>query len=507
MNIRSGVFLSLLSGSGCSLLFDTDKLPVKADADPTRTPDALPVDSNPNALDLRNVTPAVIDEGVGTDGGRPALVFVEATDLFQPAISLEWVPPSTDELPEVAQQDVSPGAHAIGLALRVPVDTMNDSGMRTLRINVMNTGGNADAIELQVRALPQIEPGDNLPPALAARYSRVRLDQVTDLSGRTEPVHLRVTGSIRIDQVVDVDGVGKDAGPGGCDGGDPGAAASCGAGGGQPGSSPSLGIVGNGGGGGGGGYGGTGNPGGAGAMGASGGMGGAEYAADPRDMLVPLGVSGRHEGYGGGGGGLNGLVGGGLGGGGIGGGGGGVLELSAGGNIVLDAAVRAKGGDGTQNGSGGGGGSGGAILVRAGGAITSAGKLSAPPGIGPGNGGDGSAGRIRIDSATGDVAGMAIDPPAMPGPAWDASAPSIVRSVTTNITLRGPSGRRLWVTLDGDDLGNHNIQPDGTQAVPVNFDGRPYGTHSLCAVYTSSDMSPNTGVPEATSCIDVLWFP
>lgn len=106
--------------------------------------------------------------------------------------------------------------------------------------------------------------------------------------------------------------------------------------------------------------------------------------------------------------------------GGRGGAGAGVLKISAGGNIVINAAITLNGGagqNGSANSGGGGGGAGGALYFETEGDITNNSSISAlggAIGTGAGNGGNGGSGGngiIRLDDFDGIVAGSGTSNP------------------------------------------------------------------------------------------------
>jgi hypothetical protein len=477
-----------LVATGCSFLFDADDLRVPP-------PDAVPVDVDPSLLMITGATPAEIAEGTGGEGGRPALILVEGDSIFGAAdVRVEL---GAEELVPERIAIAATGAR-IALEVRIPVlDDLADGETRVLTITVEQAGV-TDTAEITVLGLDELVlDGTDVDTAtLAPLYSHIDVTAATHFTG-TQPARLRATGDITIADVVDVDAEGPAAGAHGCGGGDPASVGNCGSGGGAPGGDTTLG---SGDGGGGGGFG-------AEANGGGGDTGGAGGMATGHPMLVPLltGSGPGNRGNGGGGGG-SGLVNPG----GSGGGGGGVLELAAGGDIVVTGAgaLRAQGGDGGGDFASGGGGSGGAILVHAGGAIMSSGAwISAPGGAtspaGDTVGGAGSVGRIRVDSPAGGVAAMANQPTAVGGPAWDGATPTIVDAAMLEVTLRGASGRPFGIRLNDEEVDDLSPGGNSTATITVTLAA---GRNELCAAYDSNDDATSLELSEARTCVEIIYI-
>jgi hypothetical protein len=108
---------------------------------------------------------------------------------------------------------------------------------------------------------------------------------------------------------------------------------------------------------------------------------------------------------------------------GAGGGGGGALLIMAGGNIIINGNISARGGNGGtsaanagQGGGGGGGGSGGVVAIKSSGQITNNGAIDADGGTGGaaannGDGGDGGHGFVLLEDADGIIDGIGTIPP------------------------------------------------------------------------------------------------
>src|SRR5687768_9174555 len=72
-----------LGATGCSLIYDADDLTATrpVDAGPDAPVDAIVDDANITALELTGVSPAMVDEGSGTGGSRPAVVVIEGSNI------------------------------------------------------------------------------------------------------------------------------------------------------------------------------------------------------------------------------------------------------------------------------------------------------------------------------------------------------------------------------------------------------------------------------------------
>src|SRR5688572_11995545 len=329
--------------SACSLILDTGNLPT-----PDGAPDAR-YDADPSMLRIEDVEPAAIDEGVGTGGGRPAQIFVDAPNLIAGAtIEVAWEDtglPEEEPDPELVDSVVSSGRQALGLSIRVPeLPTLDEGATRAIRVTVTQL---VDGTPISATAT--IDVRGHVPFVATAAidtdaldpqrlYSSISFPVDTHATGSL-PLILRTVGPVTIEAQVDVSGIGAAGtggpGAGGCIGGagaadlelgGQGQAGACGDGGGAGGAAGADG--------GGGGYGTEGNGG--------DGIGGAASGAA---MLVPLSPqpAGANHGNGGGGGGA-----GTLGQGGDGGHGGGVVAIFAAGRITIgtNGRVAATGGDG-----------------------------------------------------------------------------------------------------------------------------------------------------------------
>ena len=488
--------VAIVGATGCSFIYDADDL-IRPDGMPI---DAMPIDADPTMLAIDSFEPAELVEGTGAEGGRPAIVLFHGASIAgDVAVTATLDPPASADV-EVGMLARSATTKRLAVEIRVPVlpDVGPKDEPRAVVFTITQAGAAPVEQRVPVVALPELtlEAGARAADDLAPLYSHIDVTGDVPFTG-TVPVRLRATGAIVIGGVLDVDADGQSGGPHGCNGGGAQTAGGCGPGGGRNGTNPSS--LDNGGGGGGGSFGGDGTQG----MGSGGALPGETTG---NDMLVPLDTPANaagNRGNGGGGGG-NGTLG--LNQGGPGGGGGGVIEIWAGGDLIVDAAgaVRARGGPGGGNNGGGGGGSGGAILVRAGGAITAPSAWLTAPG-GPGSnavndGGQGGVGRIRVDSTAAPVAGMGTDPAPVAGPAWAADNPTVVTTSSIALTARGPAGRSLALLVNDEIVGAVTIGAGGSGAANATL---AQGLNTVCVAYTADE--PALGTPEATSCITVAW--
>ncbi len=466
----------------CTIILDPDNLPPQTDARPL---DARSIDADPSQLAIDRVEPDTIFEGIGSGGGRPALLVLYGRSLVGSAtVTAELIGPGTGLATLVDHAATVDGTQA-AITVRIPVMADLARGVpRTLRLTVTQ-GGASDSVDVTVTGLAELTlPG----PITDPQYSRITVGGPVHLMG-SDPVVLNAVADIEISAKLDGNAAGQTPGPFGCAGGTGGAPGGCTPGGGHAG----TGALG---GGGGGGFGAPGTGGGGGTT--SGGPG----ETTGGETLVPIvggaNVAGNHGNGGGGGAGGATL-------GGKGGGGGGVLYLTAGGDVrvLAGGALEAKGGDGTGGTGGGGGGSGGAILVRAGGTLTApAGRLSAAGGgVGSGNGGVGGLGRIRVDGAAGDVAAIAYAPMAWRGPAWRLDARTLIDTPATEATvvLLGQPGRAFGLRVNDHALAA-SATPGIDGSVTVGDLPLLVGKNQLCAV-----VDPNVLMPESLSCIDVFY--
>lgn len=492
------MFVLAVPLAACSIIYNPDNLPPLLDATVDAADIDVPFDSNPDLLEITGVTPATIDEGVGSGGSRPVVLTLNGTAIIGTAqVSVELM--GSTEPAVMVGFDATPDGTKGGVIVRIPVMTDLDAGMtRTLRITIAQ-GNVTKMADVTVNGLDELTISTS-PVATTASpplFSQITVMNNVHFTG-TEPVILRATASIDIMRAIDANAAGSTAGPHGCNGGVMEAAGGCAPGAGSPGVNAAVLGLGNGSGGGGGGFSGPGTVG-------SGQQGGAPGTTTGNEGLVPIisspGAAGnRGNGGGGGGGGLLGAVGG------PGGGGGGVVWIQAGGNINVGAmgAVQSQGATTNGGSGGGGGGSGGAILIRAGGMISSTTRwLSAPGGLastGSQNaGGPGSAGRIRVDAAMGDIPAMANNPNAFRGPAWSLTTPSLTTTSPATFTFHGQPGRPFDLRLNDVAMGTATPGSNGTTDV-TGIVLRP-GKNTLCGVAMSGMIQE----PEAQTCVTLFY--
>ncbi|MBE7448627.1 MAG: hypothetical protein HS111_07005 [Kofleriaceae bacterium] len=483
---------ALVTAAGCSILYDPDNLPPLTDAVEVDAAIDAPLDADPSRLVLTGVSPAELDEGVGAGGGRPALIVLEGSAIVgAAAVAVELVG-SDEPVPLVGFDATADGTRG-GLAVRVPVLPELAAGQTaTLRITITQ-GETVDTVDVTVRGLDELRlTAATMNSAdLAPRYSQIEVASNIRFTGAA-PVRLRATAGVVVDQRVDGDAQGATPGPHGCPGGAVDNPGGCMAGGGRQGANGSVLGLGTGSGGGGGGFAAQGTAG-------SGMMPGQPGDVSGNDMLVPIeSVAGTvgNRGGGGGGGGAHAA--------------GGWprrrrrrrhpargrrrhrrrRERRAAGPRRRRCRQRRLGRRRLRS----------ALLVRAGGAITAPGAwLSAPAGQGgTGNnaGGAGSVGRIRVDAAAGDVPSMATTPPAVRGPAWSPSVPSITTASSLAVELRGQPGRTFELRLDDQPAGTATPGVAGTAVPTVTL--RP-GRNQLCAVALAGQL-----LPESLACVDIF---
>jgi hypothetical protein len=511
LRARHAVAGAAVALAGCSFVLDTGDLP----ANP---PDAMPlVDADPSRLSLGSPEPALIDEAVGTGGGRPAVIYLPAPNLVASAtVAIAWEDttlPVDEPVPELVESAASGRRQAIGLVVRVPeLPALAEGATRRVLVTVTQPAGGdvvTQTTTFDVAGHDPLVAGAALDTGAldpARLYSSIAFPVNTRATG-DRPLVLRSVGPVTVDAEVDVSGrgaangaAGNGAGAGGCAGGagadDPllggqGQSGACGDGGGGGGPTEIDG--------GGGGFGSDGD----------GDIGGDSQG---NAMLVPLAAQpdGVNHGNGGGGGGADSVTGAG----GDGGHGGGVVAIFAGGSIAIGANGRflANGGNGTSsaNGGAGGGGSGGGVLLHSAVAITGGAGVVARAAAGTSSGGNaGGVGRIRIDVPSGT---LNASPTPTYGPAWEANAPAIVRgdgtvSIGASAT-NGCFGMRLEnAALAVTDPGCGNALDRSLPGdVPLRLSAD--GLNRVCARWTTTDGAGGvTAGPETETCIDLVYLP
>jgi hypothetical protein len=481
---------------GCSLIYNPNNIKPPADAPIDMRPPIdmeMVADADPTMLQLDSAYPPDVYEGVGSGGGRPAVVVLYGHNIAQDA-QAALMPTGTANV-TILEQHVAHDGNFLMLALQGPIDTMTGQGTDVpITITVTQQSSAGPIVKMIDSAityhyldeLTDANVGTDSDAVSAKTWSQVDLQNaVTFDAGAHGPVLIRSMSSINVATINANGGAAPAQGPGGCAGG---------AGGTTLGSAPTDGACSGGGhaGGNGGGAGfftkgddGTGN-------GTGGPMVGnkqiTSYAANPAS---------------GGGGGAAGV-----GDGGAGGGGGGVVELTARGDVTV-TAINANGGAGAAGSglgaSGGGGGAGGVILVRAGGTLTGPVTLSTTKGAkGSTSAGAGSDGRTRYDAAM--VAGTVTGTNSYRGPMW--TAPDLFATLQTPmLTLSGEAldiGDVRVFTKDGDinDTAAANFGTTGNATVNPQLRA---GYSKVCVTVMGGQPLPAT--PESTNCIEVAFLP
>ena len=479
--------------AGCSLIYNPNNLP-----DP-RVIDAAVLDSNPCALVVDSVTPAVINEGQGDGGSAPALLVVHGNNIVNENLKVELKPPAgaTVMLEPVAEVTASHDTTYLAftvisradikLETDVPLDVVVTQGSSASCTSAATLPG-----QLTLHGRKELTDLTKLDPQYT--YSMVKLPSV--MPAGPAGLVIRSVSSIATGTIT-AKATGTVAGPGGSNGG--GGAGNGPGGGGVGGSVSGLGL-GGGGGGGGAGYATDGKPGGKGSGGGNAGTAGiAGLGCGDDEQIGPNNRA--SSGGAGGAGGLTAIVAGGPG-----GGGGGTVALSAGGDISVDG-VLAQGGDGAPpnsgGGGGGGGGAGGTVLLQ-----TKNGTLTAPlirvagGAAGSPNGGAGSVGRVRWD-APGDTAPGAVDATPVRGPSFVVPN-RMFTTASPQINLKGPGSRGFIVrVIDQENVPHDSGVESFNDAGAVTISPRLSGGHNrICMIL---DGGPQTTI--ADQCIDVAYLP
>ncbi len=495
---------------GCSLIYSSDRLPA--------VNDAPPADVEPMKLTLERVSPVVLLEGQGDGGSRPAMLVIYGTNIAAGATVKITAHQGELNNPSLIIDDATAVVDAYGQSIAVPIKLNVDANIGprapatspSIRLDVTVTqpapftdiratlGDDEDPV-LTLQGLPELTETPTAMMLDDPLYSKI---DATDIptANRTAPLILRSTSSITIRGTgsLALNALGQNPGPGGARGGN----------GGQPGLTGSPGAQGDGAGGG--------RPNGGGAgfaqMGDPGNGAAGPTAGDA--SLTTLDSPNRGSG-GAGGKGQDAVLGGNRGG--AGGGGGGTLELTAGGDLTIMAAIEANGGKGGEgNGGGnagataGGGGSGGVVLLRAGRTLAVAAPgvtaTGGPRGDGNGSAGKGSDGRIRIDAPDPMVTIMSSPRVEYRGPMFDPMTPMVVREEKPRLSLVGQGSALIKYTIESEEgttLGPIEITlgSNGKTTVPL---GMPLfrGLNRLCALVTGVTERRD----EAENCITLAYL-
>ncbi|MEZ4358548.1 MAG: hypothetical protein R3B48_00090 [Kofleriaceae bacterium] len=444
---------------GCSWLYD---------------PSGLPSQANPDNLSVERVEPTLLLEGIGDDGGRPALLVIYGNDIASDATVTIEAKGGADPMLIVG----TPRVDRLGRVLAVPVTSRVNPGLSgaetlVLDVAVRQPGSDGERVAHVDWSLQGFDELSAAPPndGVAHIYSQVKLNGVT-LPTTGGPVILRSNSSISIIGDVSVSALLQKGGPGGGDGGDMGEAGT------GPGAGAVVaGLSGDGGGAG------FAEPGGGGAVGGK----------PTGDQLITSYAD--NAGSGGGGAKLVSVTGA------TGGGGGGTLELTARGAVTI-AGVAATGAAGGEAGTvKGGGGSGGVIVLRSG-VMVSATSLDAS-GSRAAQANAGSNGRIRVDApviATTNEAPKAVRG-AMFGPELAMVSDSEMLSfklhgaeaLTFNIHVLAASGA-LTQTASLADFQNDDVLDLTAKLKP--------GYNRICTTPVGSQVA----LVESTNCVEVAYL-
>lgn len=483
----SMVAASALLG-GCSFMYDTDELR-PFEPEPEKPPNA-----DPNALELTELSPLSMFEGMGDDGSRPALLVLTGSD-FDHTTTIE-----------ITRDDGQPvaGLELVGaallerdlkhLAISVSVKASAELPAGEIPLTVWVKKPSPDGGELvrslpwKLVALPELEvtqTGYELNSETNNKlYSKVNIQAPIGVRGRL-PLIVRSMSSLKIatDFTFNLNASGSTGGlAGGEDGGKAGG--------------PGFGF--------GRGFGGNNGTDGGGAGFATPGFGGTASGPEVGDPFITSFSTNRSSGGGAGAVLLNLL-------GGEGGGGGGSIELSAAGELTIGGIASAGGVGGTAAlnlGLGdGGGGSGGAIIVRSGVKAT-VGALNANGGLGgnnPATSNRGADGRIRIDAPS--LESGPVSPAAVRGAMFDPGTPAVSGEAVLSLRLHGAAGTRFDIQhLNGADQKIADkvlVDFQGSNTLTVKIELQA-GLNRLCT--TPSSDSASVSNLESTNCIDVAYI-
>jgi len=480
--------------AGCSLLYDPNNLPA-SERDAAVPPD-LYVLVHPELLRLDAAGPAVLFEGQGTGGSRPAILAITGSNIAEDA-AVALLPADGQSPAPLIEIDNVHALHAPGVlavAVTLPIDPdRGTGGMTDVALTVQVTQPSGSVVrtldgQVVLRTLPELDAPVTSTAALAPLYSRVRVPAGLAFSAGAARAVVRAVSSIEVGDV-HADASSATPGPGGAGGGAT-QGAGAGAGGGKPGtlvdlSHLSLLVAGSGGG--------FAQAGGVGPPSNPGGV------ASGDDLLVSYASNASS---GGGGGGAS-----------PGGGGGGTLELTAGGTLTTGklTANGGVGGNGTLLAGAAGGGSGGIIVLRSGGpaklgAIAASGGAGGAGSITTPDGGAGAGGRLRYDVAS--VVGAL---PAMPvasrrGAAFVEDIPLLTHDPQQALQLIGAVASAVAFKVFVLDAANITT---GTQMVTfatATVAVKPMlspGYNRICVTPPQGSLT----LLESMSCIDIAYVP
>lgn len=481
---------------GCSLIYNPSNIgpggkDATIDAPPDAPPDAeIILDTNPAALALTGVTPTELDEGQGSAGGRPTVLYIDGSQITADA-TITLV--SSDDTKTVhltlGPPVVAADGRAIAVAVHCDVDAALPEGPLLLDV-IVNQPGVAAPVKLvglvTYHAHNELSSSDgsaSIALDASTTFSAVTYaGTIKPKAGATAPLVIHSFSTLSVG-AIDVTNAGTSGFAGGNAGGASGAAGGGTGGGKSPGGGAGFAIQ---------------------NAGTNGGAPSGEQA------LKTLDAPDRGNGGGGGGG---------IGCGGTGGGGGGSLSVTSGGPMTI-GAVRSNGGGGTGAGllcTAGGGGSGGAVVLRAGTTLGATAIAVDGGTAGPANGGTagqvGGPGRVRIDQSTAPTATVSSAGASVYRGPMFASAGANVPPIVTQ-TLRPvfdfvgqPLTNFNFYVVDASGF-LHNITGNtfsdtGVAQVMLDFDlGR--GPNRVCAAVEGATSADSTNAQSA-SCVDVVY--
>ena len=494
--------------AGCSLIYNPSSLPERNDAGPDSNIDAeVVLDANPAALELEKVRPAVLIEATGSGGGRQAVITVHGKHLVAGAKIEITAHAGETVMPRITVDDANTAVADNGFIVAAPIvidfnpDLAKGARLR-LDVTVTQPDGNGgmvtrtlselatpDAPALELEGLDELSvTGNHVLPSGTHEFSQVNITGTLGAMDNANALVVRSRGSLTIGGLVSVDASGTNPGPGGALGGNGGLGDLLNPEPGGPGGGPGAGQPSGGGGG----------------FGTAGTAGTTANTGGPAAGFASIPDFTTNRGSGGAGG--NGTT---VNSGGNGGAGGGVVELTAGGALDVNALSAIGGSAPAEGNNRGGGGSGGAVLLR-GSVVTIATGITLTGGTGPGNGGEGGLGRARIDVPTTDA--IANSGGAFRGAMVALDTPLIVRAERPQLTVVGQpnslysyffTGEDATGTLTQTGVFNGSIGAQGSN--PLTLEAPLFrGHNTLCLLVSNADFQ--AARPEARNCIEIAYL-
>jgi hypothetical protein len=224
------VLLSMPLG-GCSLLYDPDRLPAAADAM------ILPPDIFPCQMEVSDLAPVTIVEGMGDGGSRPAVLVISGKNLIAQGSSVMITPAAGSTRPlRITTDDakIEIGAHGEQLLLPItlPVDpdlTANEMIDLDVKVEQDCPDGRVSGMiagKLKLRGLAELTSAADPLVGGLREYSQINVETGTLVFATptpTTPIILRSTSSVKIANTISLNaGRGTDvklAGPAGGNGG------------------------------------------------------------------------------------------------------------------------------------------------------------------------------------------------------------------------------------------------------------------------------------------------